>query len=214
MTNQSIEYGSPEVKNRADDLLALSGVVNKFIDVKRATIRHGRAETDGEHTLHLQFLAVAYAARYHPELDIGKVALYALVHDFVEVYAGDVNSLSATAEVLAQKALTEAVALQRLERELGEAWPELLEAVHRYETLADPEARFVKTFDKCDPSFTHQANAGAALHRMGITTREELEAMGEEVRIRMKEYADEFPDVVAVREELLQRVANVTYGTL
>jgi len=204
----------PSPEQRVDDLLRLSGVVNKFMDVKRATLRHGREETDGEHTLHLQFLAVAYAARYHPELDVGKVAIYALIHDFVEVYAGDINSLGATEETLSRKALAEAIAMQRLERELGEAWPEFIDTIHRYETLADPEARFIKCFDKCDPSFTHYGNAGAALHRMGIVSREEFETMADEVRRRMEEYAGEFPDVIALRQELLNRVADVTYTTL
>lgn len=210
---RSIDEVSTSIESRVDDLLALSDVVNKFIGVKRATIRQNRPETDGEHTVHLQFLAVAYAARYHPELDIGKVALYALVHDFVEVYAGDVNSLNATPEVLAQKALTEAVAFERLRQELGEAWPELIEAVERYESLADPEACFVKGFDKCDPSFTHYDNGGEALRRMGIQTRQEFEGMSAEVRQRMA-YAEAFPDVLAVREELLDRVATTAYTTV
>lgn len=214
MMNQSTKIALPRIEERADDLFRLSGVVNKFIDVKRATMRQGRAETDGEHTLHLQFLAVAYAARYHPELDLGKVALYTLVHDLVEVYAGDINSLSASSQILAQKALTETLALRQLEGELGGAWPELITVLQRYEELAEPEARFVKCFDKCDPSFAHYNNGGEALRRMGIGTREELERMDSEVRQRVLPYAEGFPDVFALRQELFDRVARVAYTTL
>ena len=44
----------------ADELMALAHIVDRFMDVPRATMRHDRAETDGEHTLRLQFIAVSY----------------------------------------------------------------------------------------------------------------------------------------------------------
>ena len=209
MTNQNINASS--VANRVDDLMALSHVVNKFIDVKRATMRGDRHETDGEHTLHLQYVSVAYAAKYHPDLDIGKVSLYGLVHDFVEVYAGDVNSLNATPDMLARKTISERAAFDRLEVELGDQWPQFVSHIEEYESLATKEARFVKCFDKCDPSFTHYENAGSALLKMGVVDREEFHVLCAAVRERMSNYAHEFPDVMAVREELLQRVADATY---
>lgn len=211
MTNLNIDNYEPPIEHRVDDLIALSTIVNKFIEVKRATLRDSRPETDGEHTLHLQFIAVAYASRYHPELDAGKIALYALIHDFVEVYAGDVNSLSATDEELVIKVLTERAALARLSSELGEIWPRFVDVVHTYEELKDSEACFVKSFDKCDPSFTHINNRGEALLGMDITTREELEVMTKRVVKRMDAYNGAFPGVMAIRHELLSRVANVTY---
>ncbi|MFI5212353.1 MAG: HD domain-containing protein [Candidatus Saccharimonadales bacterium] len=212
MTNPNI---SPEtIAARTEDLMLLSGIVYQFIDTKRATQRHNRPETDGEHTLHLQYLAVSYAAKYHPELAIGKVSLYCLVHDFVEVYAQDVNSLIASPEELAQKALREELAFRRLESELGQVWPQLINTVQSYELLSEPEARYVKCFDKCDPSFSHFSNRGTALRRMGVTSREVFDGHCEEVRLRMEPYAAEFPDVVAIRQELLQRVSAVTYSTV
>lgn len=170
MTSQSIngKLARVPMKTVADELMALAHIVDRFMDVPRATMRHDRAETDGEHTLRLQFIAVSYAARFHPELDLGKISLYALIHDFVEVYAGDVNSLKASPDAIAQKALTEKAAFGRLEHELGEVWPDLIDRLRRYEELEDPEARFVKCFDKCDPSFTHHANGGQALMNMGL----------------------------------------------
>jgi 5'-deoxynucleotidase YfbR-like HD superfamily hydrolase len=199
------------MKTVADELMALAHIVDCFMDVPRATMRHDRAETDGEHTLRLQFIAVSYAARFHPELDLGKISLYALIHDFVEVYAGDVNSLKASPDAIAQKALAEKAAFGRLEHELGEVWPDLIDRLRRYEELEDPEARFVKCFDKCDPSFTHHANGGQALMNMGLIDYGEFKELCERVRVRMAEYAYEFPDVMALREELIARVARTAY---
>lgn len=213
MTSQNTreELSDTPVEMLADELMSLAQLVDRFMDVPRATMRHDRAETDGEHTLRLQFTAISYAARFHPELDLGKVTLFGLVHDFVEVYAGDVNSLKATADVIAKKTLTEGLAFERLERELAEAWPGLISLIKSYEELESPEARFVKCFDKCDPSFTHHANGGQALLKMGLIDHDEFMEMCERVRLRMSEYAHEFPDVMELRQELLGRVARVTY---
>lgn len=214
MTNLNIDRGEPTIGERVDDLLKLSSVVNDFMEVQRSTLHRGRLETDGEHTLRLQFIATNYAARFHPELNVGNVSLYGLVHDFVEVYAGDVNSLSATDDELATKALTEKVAFDRLQRELGEAWPWFIGLIHDYEEMKYPEARFVKCFDKVDPSLTHHDNKGEALIRMGIYTRMEFEAMVCRVTNRMEQYSEEFPDVMAIREELSKRVADLAYPTV
>jgi 5'-deoxynucleotidase YfbR-like HD superfamily hydrolase len=189
----NIEHFEPPIEVRTDHLMKLSGVVNKFMDVKRATLRQGAPETDGEHTLHLQFIAVAYAAQYHANLNVGKVSLYSLVHDFVEVYAGDVNSLQA---------------------ELGDTWPDFIELIRLYEELEEPEARFVKSFDKLDPSFSHYSNGGDALMRMGVITREEYNDLCQRVYERIIKYADEFPDVIAIRQELIERIARVAYPTV
>ena len=211
MTNQNTNRYEPSIERRLDDIVSFTAVIEKFMDVKRATMRHGRPETDGEHTLRLQFIAVAYAARYHSELDIGKVSQYALVHDLVEVYAGDVNSLTASPEEISVKALTERAALDRLVEELGESWPYLINVLVEYEELADAEARFVKCFDKCDPSLSHCADGGEALLKMGVVTNEQFFAMHERSRARLAEFEDEFPDVLEIREKLVARVADTTF---
>lgn len=69
MMKQSIDYFESPLEARVDNLLHFSGIVNRFMNVLRATIRGDHQETDGEHSLHLQFIATSYAAKYHPELD-------------------------------------------------------------------------------------------------------------------------------------------------
>jgi len=206
MTNQS-----ENITMRVSNLMKLSAIVGRYIDVQRATVRHGRPETDGEHTLHLQYVAVAYAAKYHPELDIAKVSLYGLVHDFVEVYAGDTNSLTTTNEAMAQKVIVEKQAFEQLQSELGGIWPEFIGYIHDYETLSSKEARFIKCFDKCDPAFTHFESGGQALHDMGISSPGELRALNQATEDRMASYSSEFADVIAVRRELTNRVVAVTF---
>jgi len=199
-------------KKTVDDLFVLSDIIYAFMNIQRKTVIHGRRETDGEHTLHLQFLAVAYAARYHPDLDIGKVALYCMVHDLVEVYAGDMPTLAASAEDMAVKEEREANALSRLKEELGEKWAFIIELLEAYESLSDNESCYVRTFDKCDPGFTHYNNRGKVLRELGIDTIDKFQAANYATKARMASYCDNFTDVVMVREALQERVAEVTYS--
>ena len=74
-------------KQTVNDLFILSDIVYAFMNIQRRSVIEGRRETDGEHTLHLQFLAVAYAARYRQNLDIGKVALF-LASDMASYITG------------------------------------------------------------------------------------------------------------------------------
>ncbi len=188
-------------------------MVSKFANTKRATFRRGRPENDGEHTLHLQFIAVVYASRYYPELDIGRVLLYALVHDFVEVYAGDVNSLKASPDDIVRQGLMEAEAIEKLAREFSGEWPFFIETIRQYELLETPEARFVKCFDKCDALIVHYHDkAGVALLKMGVVCSKDFERLHQAVGERLKRYEGEFPDVIAIREELVKRVAETTYS--
>ncbi|RYF29718.1 MAG: HD domain-containing protein [Chloroflexi bacterium] len=202
------------VQRRTNNLIHLSTIVRQFMAVQRATTVDGRSETDGEHTLHLQFLAVSYAAEFHPRLDIGLVSQFALIHDFVEVYANDTPTLLADQQALLEKAVREERALLELRAQLGDAWPYLMNLVDRYEALEDDEARFVRCFDKCDPIFRHLDDRGVALHRLGIITAASYASANDKVRERILDYSAGFEDVLAVREQLQNRVARTVFSEL
>ena len=103
-------------------LLDVAELTLKFSRVPRAT-RHEdgiRVETDSDHTVMLTVLACAYAARYAPHLDVGKIAQFAAVHDLVEAHAGDVQSLGMSADTRRLKELAEHEALVRIDHRLAE----------------------------------------------------------------------------------------------
>lgn len=75
----------------ADVTLNLGRLALLFGRVNRIT-KHDDGmtlESDTDHTIMLSLLACAFASKYMPDLDIGRVAQFALVHDLVEAYAGD-----------------------------------------------------------------------------------------------------------------------------
>jgi len=78
------------------DVVRLGQLALAFGRVNRIT-RHEDGttpESDTDHTVMLGLIACALAERWYPHLDRGLVAQYALVHDLVEVYAGDTPTLA------------------------------------------------------------------------------------------------------------------------
>lgn len=193
---------------------SLDGLAQKYADIRRATIAsNGSYETDATHAIHLSALATAYAAEYHPELHLSTVALYALIHDIVEAYAGDTPSLGLNKKQRHEKARIEKAALERIVREFGDKFPEFIQACKDYENLADDEAKFIKTFDKLDPSFTHISNGCLAIRRdMKIDCPQQLRALNQQTEDSMT-YADKFPQLLSVRRELTSKViASARWG--
>lgn len=140
--------------------LTLARIALAFGRVERAT-RHEdgrRPETDTDHTVMLGLVACELAPAY---LDRARIAAFALVHDLVEVYAGDVQTLVISPEAMDEKRAREDAARARLTAELGEgSWLAGLLAI--YEQQQEPEARFVRLLDKVLTKLTHAFNGCAA----------------------------------------------------
>lgn len=211
MKPQSIKQVDTSLKDRIEQLSHLSALYSAFMKVERATYRDGRPETDGEHTLHAMFLAVAYTAQYHPEFEPGDVALLMMVHDLDEVYAGDVNSLTADTQGMHQKEVDEMRDRQRLRHELRRS-PFILSLLERYWAQEEPIVRYVRAFEKFDPSFSHKRDGGAAIRAMGITTKEQYRKLDTRAIARMASYAP--ADIVGIRRMLGVEVAEVTFGAV
>lgn len=156
--------------------------VQAIVDLGRVTLAFGRVnrvtchpdgttpESDTDHTVMLGLVACSFAERFAPGLDRGRIAEFALVHDLVEVYAGDTPTARIMSEgEHASKAEREAAALARIRREFDAELPWLGSTIAEYESLATPEARFVKVVDKALPKITNALNAGATFLAQGHT---------------------------------------------
>lgn len=141
---------SPQTQRAHDYLLTLGRLTVDFGAVERAPrYPSGRHETDVEHSFHLAVSAIELATDLYPDLDVGLVAQFSLVHDMPEVYAGDTRTFKASEETLRLKKEAEAKATARLLKELPPHTAQLLE---RYEEQIEPEARFVRLVDKLLPA--------------------------------------------------------------
>jgi 5'-deoxynucleotidase YfbR-like HD superfamily hydrolase len=144
-----------------DAVVELGRLAMEYATVNRVTyLADGKTfESDTDHTVMLALIACAVAQKSVPSLDVGLVAQFALVHDLVEAYAGDTSTFGGLSETAkAEKDAREAAALVRIEKEFGHSLPWVHETIEAYESLATPEARFVKTLDKITPKITRLVN--------------------------------------------------------
>lgn len=214
---RSVDYGDytqartlpqrlPDIAIPAD----LGELANDYSDTLRGTeLADHSPEPDAIHALHLTALAVPYARVHYPDLDPGKVALYSPLHDLTEAITGDIPTFHITPAALEQKKLGEEQAIETLRAQYGGRWPELIDVVEAYETLADDEAAFVKSKDKNDPGYTHFRNNAHALRiQHGMHDPDTYMAKSYANTIRTLTYAGRFPLVLEDKYELTNRIAS------
>jgi putative hydrolase of HD superfamily len=152
------------------ELIKFVQLTHRFQNIERNIFVTGKDhnENDAEHSCQLALTAWYLVSSNNLSLDSGKVLKYALAHDLVEAYAGDVPSYQITPEIAAQKKANEAAALERIAAEFPDAH-DMLETMHRYEEKADDEARFVYALDKVMPMLNIYLDDGRSWKRDGIT---------------------------------------------
>lgn len=131
-------------------------------------------ERNGEHSYQLALVAWYIRENYAPHLDLQKVLLYCLVHDLPETYAGDTPAFPDTSGRFksvsrATKRRREQKALERIKREWGSDFPEMVAHLERYETLEDEESRFVYALDKFLSDLNIFEDDGRTNLELGIT---------------------------------------------
>lgn len=141
-----------------------------FQNVERGVLVTGkdRHENDAEHSCQLALTAWFLVTSNNLPLDIGKVLKYALAHDLVEAYAGDIPSYKIDTDTAVKKKQDEAAALERIATEFPDAH-DMLNTIHHYEEKADDEARFVYALDKVMPMLNVYLDEGRSWKRNGIT---------------------------------------------
>ncbi|HRH55521.1 MAG TPA: HD domain-containing protein [Candidatus Paceibacterota bacterium] len=194
---------SPETVRAMIDL----GVFAFAFGLTNRVTRHPDGETlesDSDHTVMLGLAACAFAQRFAPHLDIGKIAQFALVHDLVEVYAGDaVTSHTQFTEADHKtKDEREAAALTRIRSEFDAELPWLGETIEAYERRDTPEARFVKVVDKAMPKIANILNKGVTFKPQGHD-KESARAFLENQRAKLSSsYGSDQPEALALLEAL------------
>jgi 5'-deoxynucleotidase YfbR-like HD superfamily hydrolase len=141
----------------------------KFGRVDRVT-RHEdgiRSETDTDHTVMLGILGVAFAQRFQPDLNLGLIALFSLVHDLPEAHAGDTNTSGRlTEEEKKKKFDREYNAWLQIQCDFGGTLPWIGRTIADYDSQSCREARYVRAFDKILPKLTHILNGCVVVKSM------------------------------------------------
>ncbi|MEI6850606.1 MAG: HD domain-containing protein [Candidatus Saccharibacteria bacterium] len=193
--------GDIEKAGQAHDyLLSLGRLCVRFAEVERAPrYPSGDRENDAEHSFHLALSATELAADYYPNLDLGLVSQFSIVHDLPESYAGDVRTFGISDEDLKMKEIAEQKATERLLKELPPYTAQLLK---RYEEQIEPEARFVRFIDKLIPAIINimAGDANTFMEDYGLTNVDELNAGRDERTAKLQKMFPEFQFIHLVRE--------------
>ena len=121
---------------------------------------HGRQENDAEHAWHMAIMIYLLKEYANEEIDLAKAMMMALIHDVVEIDAGDTYAYD-TAMLATQKEREERAAdriFGMLPKEQGEELRALFEEFEAYES---PEAKFVHAIDNFQPLLLNNSNGGA-----------------------------------------------------
>ena len=124
-------------------------------------------ENDIEHSLTVALLCWYIHDRYNLKLDISKILKYAITHDFVERYAGDVNTF-ASADERNAKVLREQESLIRLSDEFSD-FQDMAVSMQNYELRQDDESLFVWTVDKMQGLIMGDMDSWRPYAEIGIT---------------------------------------------
>lgn len=133
-------------RNIGEIALNLANVSIDLSNVKRLP-RYDREshENDAEHSFMLGLIAQEVAALHFPELDMGLVVGFSLVHDLPELITGDTVTFKISQKELDKKYRKDHEATNLLCKKLP---PYTAKLLCEYEKQQIPEARFVRLLDK------------------------------------------------------------------
>ena len=120
---------------------------------------HGRRENDAEHAWHMAIMAYLLREYANEPVDIAKVMLMCLIHDIVEIDAGDTYAYDADG-LKTQKAREDA-AKERIFSLLPEDQKQkLVRIFDEFEAFQTPEAKFARAMDNLQPLLLNDSNDG------------------------------------------------------
>jgi putative hydrolases of HD superfamily len=140
----------------------------KYIQRKTKLFNSDRNENDAEHSWHLAVMAIVLAGHSNESVDLLKVIKMLLIHDIVEIDAGDTfiydtqKDHSNTAE--------ERLAANRIFGLLpAEQAEELITIWEEFEAGETSEARFARAMDRLEPLLQNTSNNGGTWKEFGVT---------------------------------------------
>ena len=129
---------------------------------------NSRRENDAEHAWHMAVMAYLFREYANEDIDISKVILMCLIHDVVEIEAGDTYAYDEEAKKSQRE--REEIAKKHIFGMLPSDQGRELEALFdEFEAQETAEARFAKAMDNLQPVLLHEANGGGDWKEHGVT---------------------------------------------
>ena len=131
---------------------------------------HGRNENDAEHAWHMAIMAYLLKEYSNEPVDIARVMIMCLIHDVVEIDAGDTYAYDS--EGLATQKAREDAAKERIFSLLPEDQKEEFTAIFdEFEANETAEAKFAHSMDNFQPLILNNSNGGGDWKEHGVTAK-------------------------------------------
>ena len=164
---------------------------------------HGRNENDAEHAWHMALMAYLLREYSNEPVDITRVMLMCLIHDVVEIDAGDTYAYDP--EGLKTQKAREDAAKERIYSLLPPDQKEELTALFdEFEACETAESRFAHAMDNLQPLMLNNSNGGADWREHGVCA--------EQVYGRQTKTRQGSETLFEVTDKIIQ--ANIAAGTI
>ncbi len=121
--------------------------------------RHGRNENDAEHAWHMAVMAWLLKEYSNSEIDIARTMMMCLIHDIVEIDAGDTYAYDEEG-LKTQKAREEAAKERIFALLPDDQRDELTALFDEFEAFETPESCFAHAMDNFQPFLLNDSNGG------------------------------------------------------
>jgi putative hydrolase of HD superfamily len=169
--------------NRLEQQIAFLNEADKLKSVNRGTLLcdASRRENSAEHSWHLTLYALVLADQAGPDVDITRVIKMLILHDLVEIDAGD-NPIFGDYDP-AEMEVQELAAADRifgllpidLRDDLRATWEE-------FEANTTPSAQFAKSLDRFQPPMQNLAAGGGSWVEYSVTEEQFITKVGSKIK--------------------------------
>lgn len=169
---------------RLDRQIAFLNEADKLKSTLRATTLcdNSRWENSAEHSWHLTLYALVLADQAGPGVDINLVIKMLILHDLVEIDAGD-NPIFGDHDVAAVEA-QEQVAADRIFGLLPNDLRDDLRAIwEEFEAAASPSAQFAKSLDRFQPPMQNLESGGGSWTEYNVSEAQIADRVGSKIAI-------------------------------
>jgi putative hydrolase of HD superfamily len=148
----------------------------KHIERQSALCDGTRQENDTEHSWHIALMALLLSEYANSiDIDLLKVIKMLLIHDLVEIYAGDTYAYDLVSNTHKEKREREAA--KRIFGILPDDQnEEMLSLWEEFESMSTPEARLASALDKLQPLILGYNNKGWSWKKHGVASSQVIES--------------------------------------
>ena len=160
---------------RLDQQLLFTAEIDKMTDILRQTmlISGNRRENDAEHSWHIAAMAMLLTEYAAEPVDIGRVVRMCIVHDLVEIEAGDTFVYDVQGNI--GKAERERIAADKVFGKLPEDQGSMIRGLwEEFDAMETPDAKYAACIDRIQP-FLHNVLTDGHTWQNGRVSRASVE---------------------------------------